>query len=512
VKSGYMKSILHSAILAAHVAALGALLPANVGAQVTQTLPSFVEIYETQGPAVVSIKVASVAKAGAGGNRRFNIPDGIDPDDLPEPFRRFFQQPPNGNGGNGGNGGGRGGQPEQRDRGPQQRGSGSGFIVAQDGFVVTNHHVIDGADEITVITTDKREFKAKVVGSDQRTDTALLKIDATGLTAVKIGDPAKLKVGEWIVAIGQPFGLENTLTKGVVSAKGRSNVGDRDSLASFIQHDAAVNPGNSGGPLFNLKGEVVGVNSMIYTRSGGFQGLSFAVPIDQAMDVVKQLQATGKIQRGRLGVGIGPLSKDAAEAFGLTKAQGALVSNVEKDSAAEKAGVKDRDIILKFDGKPVNESSDLPRLVTAVRPGVKVPLEVWRDGKLMALNVVVGEFKEEALKTASTSKAPAMPEKSKARLERMDIAVAELDADDKKETGAKNGVRIEDIKGRVRDLENGDIISAVIYKGITTEISNKAELDKALKKVEKGSAVSFQVRRKLGSAWGTLFLTERLSD
>ncbi len=504
MKSGPMKSVLHSAILAAHIAAFGAFLPAKVGAQVTQVLPSFVEIYETQGSAVVSIKVASNAKAGAGGNRRFSIPDGVDPDDLPEPFRRFFQQPPNGRGG--------APAPEQRDRGPQVRGGGSGFIVAQDGYVVTNHHVIDGSDEITVILTDKREFKAKVVGSDQRTDTALLKIEATGLTAVKIGDPSRLKVGEWIVAIGQPFGLENTLTKGIVSAKGRSNVGDRDSLASFIQHDAAVNPGNSGGPLFNLKGEVVGVNSMIYTRSGGFQGLSFAVPIDQAMDVVKQLQATGKIQRGRLGVSIGSISRDAAEAFGLTKAQGALVSSVEKDSAAEKAGVKDRDIILKFDGKPINESSDLPRLVTAVKPGAKVPLEVWRDGKLMALSVVVGEFKEEGLKTASTSKAPATPDKSKARLERMDIAVAELDVEERKETGAKNGVRIEDIKGRVRDLENGDVITAVTYKGVTTEISNKADLDKALKKVEKGSAVSFQVRRKLGNAWNTLFLTERLSD
>jgi serine protease Do len=509
MKSGMFRSVLHSALLAAHVALFGvALAPAT--AQTTQTLPSFVEIYEQQGSAVVSIQVAMNARAGAGGSRRFNAPEGMDPDDLPEPFRRFFQTPPGGRGGNGGNGGGA--APPDRDRGPQSRGSGSGFIVSPDGFIVTNHHVIDGADEITVKLTDKRDYKAKVVGSDSRTDTALLKIEATGLTSVKIGDPSKLRVGDWIVAIGQPFGLENTLTKGIVSAKGRSNLGDRDSLAAFIQHDAAVNPGNSGGPLFNLKGEVVGVNSMIFTRSGGFQGLSFAVPIDQAMDVVKQLQATGKIQRGKLGVGIGALNKDSAEAFGLPRAQGALVQNVEKDSAAEKAGIKVRDVILKFDGKSVADSVELPRLVTAVKPGSKVPLEVWRDGKMISLSVVLGEFKDELVKTANTTKAPAAPEKGKARLERMDIGVAELDADDKKETGVKNGVRIDDIKGRVRELENGDVITAVIYKGITADIANKADLDKALKKVEKGSSVTFEVRRKLRDAWGTFFLSERLAE
>jgi serine protease Do len=253
-----VRSLLHSALLAGHIAAFGLVGPTVSTAQTMQTLPSFVDIYEQQGPAVVSIKVASNGNARSGSRGR-SAPD-FDPEDLPEPFRRFFQPNPRGN------------QPApERDRGPIQRGAGSGFVVAADGFIVTNHHVIDGADEVTVVLTDKREFKAKVVGSDSRTDTALLKIEATGLKTVKIGDPNSLKVGEWIVAIGQPFGLENTLTKGIVSAKGR-NVGDRDTLASFIQHDAAVNPGNSGGPLFNLKGEVVGVNSMIFTRSGGFQG------------------------------------------------------------------------------------------------------------------------------------------------------------------------------------------------------------------------------------------------
>ncbi len=500
-RSPKTRSILPSLLIAGHVAAFGlfnGVAPAT--AQIMQTLPSFVEIYEQQGPTVVSIQVATNARSGGG--RRFGVPD-IDPEDLPEQFRRFFQQP-NPRGGNGG-------APE-RDRGPQSRGGGSGFVVGADGFIVTNHHVVDGADEVTVKFADKREFKAKVVGSDPRTDIALLKIEATGLKAARIGDTQSLKVGEWVVAIGQPFGLENTLTKGIVSAKGRNNVGDRDTLASFIQHDAAVNPGNSGGPLFNLKGEVVGVNSMIFTRSGGFQGLSFAVPADQAMDVVRQLQTTGKIQRGRLGVAIAPVSKDMAEAFGLSKAAGALVSSVEKDTAAEKAGIQARDIITRFDGKTVNDSADLPRLVTAVRPGTRVPVEVWRDGKAMTFNVQLGEMKVEAT-TADASRAkPAAAERSKAKLQKLDIEVSEVTAEDKKTAGVKGGVQIETIRGRVRALENGDIITAVVYRGATTEVSTKDSLDKALSKVEKGSAVSFQIRRSFRNDWQTIFVTERIGD
>ncbi len=504
------QNLFRGAILAIQLAAAGFVAPmlaTSATAQTMQTLPSFVDLYEQQGATVVSIQVATSGRGAAGGNsqRRFNMPD-IDPDDIPEPFRRFFQQPnPNSP---------RGGQPapDQRDRGPRTSGSGSGFIVGTDGYIVTNHHVIDGADEVTVKLTDKREFKAKVVGSDSRTDTALLKIEATGLKAARIGDPNALRVGDWIVAIGQPFGLENTLTKGIVSAKGRNNVGDRDTLASFIQHDAAVNPGNSGGPLFNLRGEVVGVNSMIFTRSGGFQGLSFAVPIDQAMDVVKQLQATGKIQRGRLGVGIGSVTKDVAETFGLPRAAGALVQSVEKESAAEKAGLKERDVILKFDGKSVSDSAELPRLVTAVRPGVRVPMEIWRDGKAMMINVQVGETKPDT-QVAEVSKPKAKDgEKTRNKLQKMDIEVSELAADDKKEAGVKSGVVIEAIRGRVRNLENGDVVTAVVHKGTTTEVATRDQLDKALAKVDKGTPVTFQVRRNFRGTWTTLFLTERLGE
>ncbi len=497
--------MMHGAVLAAH-ALVFALGPSMAGAQVaqpSQALPNFVDVYEQQGAAVVSILVASNAKAGPGG-RRFNLPEGADPEDLPEPFRRFFQQPNP-------RGGGQGQAPE-RDRGPRQTGGGSGFIISAEGYVVTNHHVVDGADELTVKLTDRREFKAKVVGSDSRTDTALLKIEATGLPFVKIGDPSKLKVGEWIVAIGQPFGLENTLTKGVVSAKGR-NVGDRDVLAAFIQHDAAVNPGNSGGPLFNLRGEVVGMNSMIFTRSGAFSGLSFAVPIDQAMDVVKQLQATGKIQRGKIGVAIGPVSKDLAESFGLPRAQGALVSTVEKDSPAEKAGVKTGDIVLKFDSKPVVDSSDLPRIVTSVKPGTKAPMEVWRDGKTITVNVQVGESKDpEKVADAGKPKAKSAEAPKNNKTARIGLAVSELTADEKKEMGVKSGLRIEEIRGRVRALEDDDVILAVIYKGQTTEVSTVDQLNKALAKADKGGTVTFQVRRVIRDAPQTLFIPERLQD
>jgi serine protease Do len=484
--------------MAGHIAAFGLIAPEVTTAQAMQTLPSFVDLYEQQGAAVVSIRVASNPRSA---NSRRSMPD-FDPDDLPEPFRRFFQQP---------NPNPRGGQAPERDRGPIQRGGGSGFVVSADGFVVTNHHVIENADEVTVVLTDKREFKAKVVGSDSRTDTALLKIEATGLKAVKIGDPNALRVGEWVVAIGQPFGLENTLTKGIVSAKGR-NVGDRDTLAAFIQHDAAVNPGNSGGPLFNLKGEVVGVNSMIYTRSGAFSGLSFAVPIDQAMDVVRQLQTTGRIQRGRLGVAIGQVTKDAAEAFGLPRPYGALVSTVEKDTAAEKAGLQPRDIITKFDGKTVNESSDLPRLVTAVKPGTRVPLEVWRDGKAMTVYVMLGEFKPDQASADAPRAKSATADRGKSKLSRIDIEVSELNAEERKAASVKNGVQIESIRGRVRNLENGDIIIAVVHKGASTEVNNRDSLDRALAKVDKGGVVSFQIRRSFRGEWNTLFVTERIGD
>ncbi len=319
-------------------------------------LPDFTELYDKQGPAVVAIDVTQKVKRSRG-------PELSEDDPFYEFFRRFGQIPRP-----------RGGPDREFD----QQSVGSGFIISSDGFLITNAHVVDGADEVTVKLTDKREFKAKVVGTDKRTDVALLKIDAKDLPKVTIGDPEKLRVGEWVVAIGKPFGLENTMTAGIVSAKGRDL--PQENLVPFIQTDAAVNPGNSGGPLFNLKGEVVGINSMIFSRTGGYMGLSFAIPIDLAMNTVAQLKEKGRVTRGRIGVQITEVSKETAESFGLPKPSGALVNSVEKGGPADKAGVEAGDIVLKADGREVRTSSELPRIVTMIKPGNKVTLTVWRKG------------------------------------------------------------------------------------------------------------------------------------
>jgi Do/DeqQ family serine protease len=275
----------------------------------------------------------------------------------------------------------------------KNRSLGSGFIVSADGHILTNAHVVDGADEVLVKLTDKREFKAKVLGTDKRTDVALIKIEASNLPVAKLGDSSKLKVGEWVVAIGSPFGFENTVTAGIVSAMGRSLA--HENYVPFIQTDVAINPGNSGGPLFNMKGEVIGINSQIFSRSGGSMGLSFAIPIDLANDIQGQLKAKGKVSRGRLGIGIQEVSKELAESFNLGKPRGALVASVEKGSAADKAGIEVGDIVLKFDGKTVNESIDLPRMVGATRPGTKSVVQVWRKGATRDLSVTVGEIPDD---------------------------------------------------------------------------------------------------------------------
>ena len=332
-------------------------------------LPDFSGLVERYGPAVVNISVVQGTKTAAR-MPRFQMPDD---EDLPQFFRnlpRQFQFPD---------------QPQ--DRGPM-RGVGSGFIVSADGIVLTNAHVVDGADEVTVKLTDKREFTAKVLGADKMTDIAVLKIDARDLPYVRIGDPRTTKVGEWVVAIGQPFGLENTVTSGIVSAKARSLPGD--SYVPFIQTDAAVNPGNSGGPLFNLKGEVIGVNSQIFSRSGGFQGLAFAVPIDVAMHVKDEIQHTGKVTHGRLGVAIQEVNQALAQNFGLKSSTGALVASVEKGSAGANAGLEPGDVILKLDGKEISTSSDLPPMVSSLKPGSKVTLDIWRNGSPKQLTATIG--------------------------------------------------------------------------------------------------------------------------
>src|ERR1700741_1029502 len=333
---------------------------ASAFAQAVRELPDFTRLVDDQGNAVVNISTTqAVRRSGA----TPQVP-GIEDEEVLEFFRRFIPRQ----------------QPGPGPRQPEARSLGSGFIISADGYILTNAHVVEGADEINVRFTDKREFKAKVIGADRRTDIAVIKIEAASLPAVKFGDPSKLKVGEWVVAIGSPFGFENTVTAGIVSAKGRSL--PQENFVPFIQTDVAINPGNSGGPLFNLRGEVIGINSQIYSRTGGFMGLSFAIPADVALDVQKQLKEKGRVSRGRIGVVIGEVTRDLATSFGLDRARGAIVTTVEKDSPAQKAGIEATDIITGFDGKAVESSSDLPRLVGSTRPGSTSTLEVWRKGKI----------------------------------------------------------------------------------------------------------------------------------
>src|SRR5688572_1864473 len=333
-----------------------------------QLLPDFATIVEANGKAVVNITATKAARSGA----RAPLGDEEESNPLFEFFRRFGIPTP------------RGGVPGQG-QGPQMpmQGMGSGFIVEPSGIILTNAHVVEGADEVRVRLSDRREFKGKVVGADKATDIAVVRIEGKGLPVVKLGDPSQIKVGEWVLAIGSPFGFENTVTAGIVSATSRSL--PDGTYVPFIQTDAAVNPGNSGGPLFNLKGEVIGINSQIYSRTGGFQGIAFAVPIDVASNVKQQLVANGSVQRGRLGVSIQEVSQSLAQSFGLDRPRGALVAQVEKDSPAEKAGIKPGDVLLGVNGKTVERSAEVPPLVAAVKPGTKATLDVWRDGKKQAL-------------------------------------------------------------------------------------------------------------------------------
>src|SRR5919198_4331449 len=360
-----------------------AMVCAGAAAQ-SQVLPDFTRLVEDQGNAVVNISTTQAV-------RRSAVPQvpGIEDEEVLEFLRRFIPRQP-GPGQSPGPGG-----PGPR---PESRSLGSGFIISNDGYILTNSHVVEGADEINVKFTDKREFKARVIGADKRTDIALIKIEGGNLPAVKFGDPTKLKVGEWVVAIGAPFGFENTVTAGIVSAKGRSL--PQENFVPFIQTDVAINPGNSGGPLFNLRGEVVGINSQIYSRTGGFMGLSFAIPADVALDVQRQLKEKGRVARGRIGVVIQEVTRDLASSFGLDRARGALVNQVEKGSPAEKAGIEPTDIITAFDGKPVESSSDLPRIVGATRPGSTATVEVWRKGATKKLALTVGELQEERVAAA----------------------------------------------------------------------------------------------------------------
>ena len=438
----------------------------------TRGLPDFSELAERQGPAVVNISTTQVVRGQA---QMMPFPfDESDP--AFEFFKRFIPRVPGG------------GMP----RDFENKSLGSGFIISGDGYILTNAHVVDGADEVTVRLTDKREFKAKIIGADKRTDVALIKIEATGLPVVKLGEPAQLKVGEWVVAIGSPFGFDNSVTAGIVSAKGRSL--PQENYVPFIQTDVAINPGNSGGPLFNMRGEVVGINSQIYSRSGGYMGVSFAIPIDVAMDIQNQLRASGKVSRGRMGVVIQEVSKEVADSLGLGKPIGAVVNSVEKGGPAEKAGIEAGDVILKFDGKTIANSADLPRMVGATRPGSKSVVQVWRKGSTRDISVVVGEMLEDKQASAKSSRNLKPSEQAANRL---GLVVSELTAEQKRELKMNSGLLIEDVRGQGAraDLRVGDIIIAVISKGATTEVKTVEQLSKLLNQFEKGSNVTLLVRR-----------------
>ena len=419
-------------------------------------LPDFTELAEKQSPSVVNITTTQDVRKP----RRGRIPQ---PDEMFDFFRRFM--PPEGN---------------ERFT-PPRRGQGSGFIISEDGYILTNTHVVDEADEVIVRLHDRREFRAKVIGKDDRTDVALIKIEAKGLPKVTIGDPDKLKVGEWVLAIGAPFGFENSVTAGIVSAKGRSL--PQENYVPFIQTDVAVNPGNSGGPLFNMRGEVVGINSQIISRSGGYMGLSFAIPIDVAMDVAEQLKATGKVARGRIGVMIQEVTADLAESFGLGKPQGALVSEVEKGSPADKAGVQVSDIILKFNGRTVERSIDLPRMVGATRPGTRATLTVWRKGATRDLTVVVGEMPAESAVAAA---------RESAQPDRAGLVTSDLTPEQRRQLNIQSGVLVEDVTGAAAraGVRPGDVILAVNNR----EIYSTEELSKFLSETQRKS-VALLVKR-----------------
>lgn len=436
-------------------------------------LPDFTDLVEKQGAAVVNISTTKKISDAA------NLPEN---DPFYEFFRRYSPQMP---------------------RDQETQSLGSGFIIAADGYILTNAHVVDHADKVTVRLTDKREFSAKVIGADKRTDVALLKIDASGLPKISVGDPNKLKVGEWVVAIGSPFGFDSSVTAGIVSAKGRSL--PQDNFVPFIQTDVAINPGNSGGPLFNMNGEVVGINSQIYTRSGGSMGLSFAIPIDVATQIAEQLRSTGKVTRGRIGVTIQELTRELAESFGLTQAQGALISSVEKGGAAAKAGIEVSDVILKFDGKGVNSSSDLPRIVAATKPGSTVSVDLWRKGVAHRLDVVVAKMPEEEKLTLNNAR---LSEDVGLNVARLGLLLSELTKPQLQQLQLTGGLLVQDVKGsapRAAGIQRGDVILAIG----NMPLRSLKQLNELLNSVALGRNVALLIKRGESASYVAIKLDEK---
>jgi serine protease Do len=469
-------------------AAAGAFfLPVAVGiapevnaASAAAVLPDFTELVERTGPAVVNIRTTQRIKQGL--NQGMS---GGDDEQMQEFFQRFFgvpippqQQLPNHPRGNKPN------RQEQEEEVP--RGVGSGFIISADGYVMTNTHVVDGADEVYVTLTDKREFKAKIIGADKNSDVALVKIDGANLPRLTLGASDKIKVGEWVIAIGSPFGLENTVTAGIISAKAR-DIGD---YLPLIQTDVAVNPGNSGGPLINMRGEVVGINSQIFSRSGGYMGISFAVPIDEALRVSEQLKASGKVTRGRIGVQIGDVTKEVADSLNLSKAQGALVVRVEPGSPAEKGGVQAGDIILKFNGAAIEAAGDLRRLAGNTKPGTRITVTVWRKGATRDLTVVLTEMDVDKPSKKDEKK---QKDKAEPTSNSLGLVTSDLTDEQKKEMKIEHGVLVESAEGPAQraGIRAGDVIQRLK----DTDITDVKQFNALVAKLDTKKAAALLVLR-----------------
>jgi len=458
--------------------------PPKEGGVIVRNLPDFTDLVDQVGPSVVNIRTLERAHKPMGLR-------GDQDDDVQELFRRFFGVPfPNMPPGQGAPGIPKSPKPKPAPQAEEEqpKGVGSGFILSTDGYIMTNAHVVEDAVKVIVTLPDKREFKAKIVGVDRRSDVAVVKVDATSLPAVKIGDVSKLRVGEWVMAIGSPFGLDNSVTAGIVSAKQR----DTGEFLPFIQTDVAINPGNSGGPLINMRGEVVGINSQIYSRSGGYMGISFSIPIDEAIRVSDQLRASGKVQRGRLGVQIDQVPKEVADRMGLGKTQGALVKGVEPNSPAEKAGVEAGDIIIRFDGKSIEKFSDLPRVVGNTKPGSKSVLTVFRRGVNKELSIVVGEFEKEVVAENDGDESNTKPGKV-APYPALGLTLSDLTETQKKELKLRGGVRVESASdaAAMAGLREGDVILQIA----NVETTNLKAFDAAANVLDKSKPVVILIKR-----------------
>lgn len=450
-------------------------------------LPDFTQIIAATEAGVVNIRTMETVRSRGHGGGGF----GMDRD-MEELFRFFF-----------GPDFGFPGQIQPRERDPQlgerperevPRNVGSGFVVSEDGYIITNNHVIDKASKIVVTFNDGKELVGEVIGTDERTDLALIKVEADNLQPLKIGESENLKKGQWVLAIGSPFGLDSTVTAGIVSAINR----DTGDYLPFIQTDVAVNPGNSGGPLIDLAGQVVGVNSQIISRSGGFMGISLSIPIDEAMKVVEQLKETGKVVRGRIGVTISEVQEDVAEALGLDGAEGALVSNVELGSPAQKAGIRAGDVIIKFDGKDIKKWSDLPRMVGQTRPNTESTIEVWRRGKAVELDIVVESLNgEEAL----AAKDPDSDSNSDASQEadRLGLVVADLSAVQKEDLGVDGGVIVSSVEGV--GVDSGLMVDDVILVLNDQDVKDVQHYQEMVKDLPKDKNAALLIRRNDFTQW-----------